>query len=191
MSISTKISVISLILGLTLAYSLYYQQKYKKFFDSGNGLILKTLPEFSLESVLQEGKVGTDDFFAGKARLGMVHFWATWCAPCEVELPSFIELAKKFEKKGVIFLLVAVNDQKEKIKKFFKRFKSLPKNVRLVHDEKGQISVRFGTVKLPETYLFSSDGRHINKYVGAQDWGQKSVETRLKFYLESVDKLDS
>ena len=33
--------------------------------------------------------------------------------------------------------------------------------------------------------------RHINKYIGPQEWGKKSVEVRLKFYLESVEKLDS
>ena len=66
----------------------------------------------------------------------MVHFWATWCAPCEAELPEFIDLAKKFEK--ITFFLIAVNDEEKKIHKFFKRFGELPPNVRLAHDEEGE-----------------------------------------------------
>ena len=190
MSISTKISVIGLILSLTLAYSLYYKRQYRHFFDSGNGLVLKTLPDFSLKSLLSEEMVTSKNIFQRGKKFAMVHFWATWCAPCEAELPAFINLAKKFEK--IAFVLVAVNDDDKKIHKFFKRFGKLPSNVYLTHDRESSVSVRFGTIKLPETYLFSRiNKRHINKYVGPQEWEKRSVEVRLKFYLESVEKLDN
>ena len=184
MNIPTKISIISMILGLTLAYSLYYQRKYRKLFDSGNTLILKTLPEFSLKKIEGVEKLTNSDFLKEK-RPGMIHFWATWCAPCEEELPDFINLAKEFEDT-MIFFLVAVNDENNKIKKFMKRFKKLPKNVYLAHDDSGKTSARFGTIKLPETYLFSSTGTHLNKYVGPQNWSYQGVKNRLGFYLESV-----
>ena len=190
MSISTKISVIGLILSLTLAYSLYYKREYRQFFETGSGLVLKKLPQFSLKSVFSEEKVTSESIFTGGKKFSMVHFWATWCAPCEAELPAFINLAKKFEK--IAFVLIAVNDDDKKIRKFFKRFGQLPSNVYLAHDRDGKISTRFGTIKLPETYLFTlKNGRHINKYIGAQEWEKRSVEIRLKFYLESVEKLDN
>ena len=190
MSISTKISVMGLILGLTLAYSLYYKHQYKQFFESGGGLVLKTLPDFSLKVPSSEKRVVPDDLFADGKKFAMVHFWATWCAPCEAELPEFIKLAKKFDQIG--FALIAVNDDEKKIDKFFKRFGELPSNIYLAHDEEGTVSARFGTIKLPETYLFARKSRrHVNKYIGPQEWGKKSVEVRLKFYLESVEKLDS
>ena len=190
MSISTKISVIGLILSLTLAYSLYYKRKYRHFFESGDGLVLKTLPEFSLENLsFGEERVTSASIFGDGKKFSMVHFWATWCAPCEAEIPALINLAKKFEKIG--FALVAVNDEDKKIQKFFRRFGKLPSNVYLAHDREGKISTRFGTIKLPETYLFALESkRHINKYIGVQEWENKSVEMRLKFYLESVEKLD-
>ena len=103
-------------------------------------------------------------------------------------MPEFINLAKKFEQ--IAFVLIAVNDDDVKIRKFFKRFGKLPSNVRLAHDRNGGISARFGTIKLPETYLFSWDRRHVNKYVGPQEWGRKGVAVRLGFYLESVGKKD-
>ena len=190
MSISTKVSVIGLILSLTLAYSLYYKRQYRHFFESGSGLVLKKLPQFTLKSLLSEKEVTSESIFSDGKKFSMVHFWATWCAPCEAELPAFINLAKKFEK--ISFVLIAVKDDDKKIKKFFKRFGKLPLNVYLAHDREGKVGIRFGTIKLPETYLFTSkDGQHINKYIGAQEWEKKSVEVRLKFYLESVEKLDS
>ena len=189
MSISTKISVIGFILGLTLAYSLYYKRQYRHFFESGTGLVLKKLPEFSLKDFFSEKRVTSESIFAHGAKFSMVHFWATWCVPCEAELPAFINLAKKFER--IAFVLIAVNDDGKKIDKFFKRFGKLPPNVYLAHDKDAKVSTRFGTIKLPETYLFALKGRrHINKYVGAQEWEKESIEIRLKFYLESVEKLD-
>ena len=190
MSISTKISVIGLILGITLAYSLYYKRQYRHFFESGSGPVLKTMPDFSLPSLSSEKELTAESLFADGRKFAMVHFWATWCAPCEAELPEFIALAKKFEK--ITFALIAVNDEEVKINKFFKRFGKLPPNIHLAHDEEGKVSARFGSIKLPETYLFTlKNWRHINKYIGPQEWGRKSMEIRLKFYLESVEKLDS
>ena len=188
MSVSTKVSIIGLILSLTLACSLYYKRKYRHFFESGDGLVLKTLPKFSLKSLLSGEMVSSENIFEQGKKFGMIHFWATWCAPCEAELPEFIDLAKKFEEMA--FVLIAVNDDDGKIRKFFKRFESLPSNVSLAHDRDGGISARFGTIKLPETYLFSKNKRHVNKYVGPQEWGRKSVEVRLRFYLESIGKPD-
>ena len=60
MSASTKVSVIGLILSLTLAYSLYYKRKYRHFFESGGGLVLKTLPEFALKD-LSSGEMVTSE----------------------------------------------------------------------------------------------------------------------------------
>ena len=140
--------------------------------------------------MLSEKMVTSENIFDNGKKFSMVHFWATWCAPCEAELPAFINLAKKFER--IAFVLIAVNDDDKKIRKFFKRFGKLPSNVYLSHDRDGKTSTRFGTIKLPETYLFAfKNGRHINKYIGAQEWEKRSVEIRLKFYMESVEKLNS
>ena len=49
--------------------------------------------------------------------------------------------------------------------------------------------ISFGTVKVPETYLFAANGKNLNKFVGPQTWSLQSIQKRLDFYLSSIDGL--
>ena len=109
-----------------------------------------------------------------------VHFWATWCGPCETEFPELIELSELIKtKKNVKFLFVAVNDEVKKVKKFLKRFKDQSNFVILVDNDFVHQN-HFGTFKLPETYLFGPDMKLIKKYVGPQKWMQRHIVDTYK-----------
>ena len=190
-SISIKVGSVALIMTLTLLYGLYTKRSIESVLTDGSSLVLKDMPRFSLESFSDSKKeVITDhSLFRSSDRLGFVHFWATWCAPCEAELPDFISLVRKYEKSGVRALLIAVQDDVNKMKKYLKKFKDLPSNIDIVHDKTGELMSRFGTVKIPETYLFDRNNKNLNKYVGPQDWSQKRFSDRIDFYLLSL-KMD-
>lgn len=51
----------------------------------------------------------------------VVNFWATWCTPCQEEIPEFIEAQKKFRDQGLIFVGIAI-DQPDKVKMFSQEF---------------------------------------------------------------------
>jgi thiol-disulfide isomerase/thioredoxin len=179
MSFSSKILIITTVLGLTLAYSLYEHKQFSELMNVGDETpILQTMPEFKLDNVYSDKDITQDDFKDSKGTF--VHFWGTWCAPCEHEFPAFLKFAKKFEDKNVKFLLLAVNDDNKKIKKFMKRFKNLPKNVVIAHDKSSASMTLFGTVKVPETYLFDSSFRNLKKFIGPQDWGMDSFAPRVE-----------
>ncbi|WP_127718334.1 TlpA disulfide reductase family protein [Halobacteriovorax sp. HLS] len=179
MSFSSKILIISLVIGLTLSYSMYEKKKFSSMLNVGESSpILQTMPSFQIDLVLSEGKVSQEDFKSSKATF--VHFWGTWCAPCEHEFPDFLKFAKKFESDNVKFLLLAVNDDNKKIKKFLKRFKDLPSNVVIAHDSTGVSMTTFGTVKVPETYLFDSSFRNLKKFIGPQSWGMEAFAPRVR-----------
>jgi cytochrome c biogenesis protein CcmG, thiol:disulfide interchange protein DsbE len=178
-----KISIFSLIVGATLSYSIIQKRKIERLTADDNYLILKKIPDLNVKTLA--GKAldlkGTG---LPSSKITLVHFWGTWCAPCEAELPDFIKHVQKFEKKGVKAILLAVKDDDAKIKKYLKRFSRLPDNIIVAHDKTGVTMVNFGTVKVPETYLFSTkNGKHLNKYVGPQDWLHQSYGDRLDFYL--------
>ena len=179
MSFSSKVLVISMVLGLTLAYSLYEKKKFSAFMNVGDEApILQTMPSFKLDNVFSDADITEKDFKDSKATF--VHFWGTWCAPCEHEFPAFLKFAKKFENKNVKFLLLAINDDNKKIKKFLKRFKELPTNVVIAHDKDSTSMTTFGTVKVPETYLFDSSFKNLKKFIGPQDWGMESFAPRVE-----------
>lgn len=185
---SLKLAVIALIMASTLAYSIVRKRQIDALTSKENFLILKTMPEFSLKRIEGDDRppVTNENIFNGDYDAVLVHFWGTWCAPCEAELPEFLEFVSFFKEKKVKAVLLAVQDDDKLIKKFLRRFGDLPSNIEVVHDQKGESMLTFGTVKVPETYLFSKSGKNLNKYVGPQDWKQKSYKDRMNFYLSSI-----
>src|SRR6516162_3786104 len=66
----------------------------------------KVAPDFDLVSLDGE-RVKLSDY-RGKAVL--LNFWATWCSPCKVEMPWFVDLQKKYGTDGLVILGIAMDD---------------------------------------------------------------------------------
>lgn len=127
-----------------------------------------------------------------KSDLLIVHYWATWCAPCEAELPELLKFINTFkDKPDVRFLLVAVNDDIMKVKKHLKS-QSIPENASItwLMDNKNVHKDIFGTVRVPETYVFSSDKMTLKKFSGPQEWSKPMFfQTFDEFLQISTRKL--
>lgn len=184
MSTSSKIISISLVIALTLLYSVVEKKKIDALEAEAQMPILRELPHFVAQNVYNGEELNQENLLAGGWKGGFVHFWGTWCAPCEAELPEFVEFAEKFEGKDVKFVLLAVNDETQKVKNFLeKRLKSLPENIVVAIDEDGSSLEKFGTVKVPETYLFEAgSNKTLTKFVGPQDW-------KLSGFIDRTQKL--
>ena len=76
------------------------------------------------------------------------------------------------EKKNIVFLLVAVNDNLIEIKKFLKKFDLSLNNI-LVLEDNLDAHKEYGTYKMPETFLFSPSGTIVKKFTGQKPWSQK------------------
>jgi thiol-disulfide isomerase/thioredoxin len=184
MSASSKIVSISLVIALTLLYSVVEKKKIDALEAEAARPILRELPQFEAQDVYSNQDLNQANLFEGQWKGGFVHFWGTWCAPCEAELPEFVDFAKEFEGQGVKFILLAVNDESLKVKNFLeKRLRDLPKNIVVAIDEDGSSLEKFGTVKVPETYLFEAGtGKTLTKFIGPQDW-------KLKGFIDRTQKL--
>lgn len=164
-------------------YALYERKKVYVYEDSGaTEQVLKQLPDFQVYEIGTQKTLQSKDMIAGNVGL-FIHIWGTWCAPCEKEMPELIAWAKYLNGRGIKFVLLAVNDDEVKIQKFMKRFLPLPSNIVLTIDRDNKVMERFGTLKVPETFLFNKEGKHLNKFVGPQEWLQESFNTRLPVWL--------
>ena len=67
----------------------------------------KTAPDFSLKD--ENGKTVKLSDYRGKVVL--LNFWATWCGPCKVEIPWFMEFEQQYKDKGFAVLGVAMDDE--------------------------------------------------------------------------------
>lgn len=169
----TRLLIIFLILGGTIFYAFYQKGSLESQLSGSSASILSKLPvtefstlegqPFKLEELYQNERV----------ELLVVHFWGTWCAPCEAELPDLLSFIKRFEDRpGVRFLLVAVNDDLVKVKKHIKGL-GLPRSSLVWLMDNGNVHRDiFGTTRVPETYVFSSDKVTLRKYLGPQEWNK-------------------
>ena len=108
-----------------------------------------------------EFRDGTVALAASRDRVVLVHFWATWCAPCREELPGLIEAARKAE----LPLLAVTDEPWETVTPYFDG--AVPAEV--VRDPSGEGAGRFSVSGLPETFVVR-DGRVIARTGGARDW---------------------
>ena len=52
----------------------------------------------------------------------LLNFWATWCGPCKIEIPAFVELQDKYRDQGLVVLGVSIDDPVSKIKPFAEEY---------------------------------------------------------------------
>ena len=90
----------------------------------------------------------------------LVNFFASWCAPCEVEHPQLMAL----KAQGVNVVGIAYKDAPANTQAFLIRLGD-PFAQRLV-DRDGRAGLEFGVTGVPETYLIGSDGVIIAKHTG-------------------------
>ncbi len=120
----------------------------------------RTAPDFALKDL--EGKVVRLSDFAGKVRL--VDFWATWCAPCREEIPSFKELYSAYSDKGLAIVAISMDDDGVKVVKPFVEKNAIP-YTNLIGDD--QVVDAFGgVVGYPTAFLVGRDGRILATFVG-------------------------
>ncbi len=171
-----RLLAIILIIAATIGYSAYQKNSLKQLLVSeGKGeAILSNLP--ATEFTTLEGKAfNVDELYKNeRVDLLMVHYWGTWCGPCEAELPDLLSLIKRFEgRPNVKFLLVAANDEAIKVQKYLKTL-TIPDKASIywLLDNKNVHRDLFGTTRVPETYVFSSDKTTLRKFIGPQEWNK-------------------
>lgn len=112
-----------------------------------------------------------------EGKVVMVHFWATWCEPCRVELPGLLALATELGKTGRFELIaVSVDDEWEAMRRFFGG--DVPRAV--VRPDAAEAHRRFGASTLPDSYLVDARGNVVLRYAGARDWRSTRARDRLE-----------
>jgi cytochrome c biogenesis protein CcmG/thiol:disulfide interchange protein DsbE len=168
-----RLLVIILIIAATIGYSVYQKSSLNSHLvsEKDTSAVLARLPEAKFTTLEGEPFIVNDLFATGPVSLLMVHFWGTWCAPCEAELPDLLKLIKRYEGlPNVKFLLVAANDEAIKVKKHLKTLSIPNASVFWLIDNQNVHRDSFGTTRVPETFVFSSDKTTLRKYTGPQEW---------------------
>ena len=125
-------------------------------------------PNFTLKNL--DGKEISLNQFRGKHVL--INFWATWCGPCKIEMPSLEALYERFKDRNFVLLAIS-NDMfgANIVKPFVKTHKI---NFPVLLDQRLKVSNAFGVVSLPTTFMIDPQGKIIGALFGAEDWATPS-----------------
>ena len=130
-------------------------------------------PDFALKS-LPDGKEVRLSSLRGKAVL--VNFWATWCEPCKIEMPSLVDLQKKYGPQGLQIVGVAMDDADDKEINSFAHKMGVNYMVLRGTEKVGEL---YGGVDhLPMTYYLDRSGKVVDETEGMA--GEATFEDAIK-----------
>ena len=98
-----------------------------------------------------------------------LNFWATWCPPCLIEMPSMEKLYQHF---GGRVLFVCISDEEiETLKKFIKT-KEYTFPIYAIKDKPPKV---FNSDGIPATFIISKNKNIVLKHIGGADWAHENV----------------
>ena len=110
----------------------------------------------------------------------LLNFWATWCKPCEDEMPAMERLYRQLRAEGFELLAVSVDDDTALVEQFRERLDiSFP-----IAMDSGQKAARlYQTTGFPESILIDRKGRVVERYIGPRDWDLGVYADRIRRLL--------
>jgi peroxiredoxin len=132
--------------------------------------------DFTLKN-LDDAPVRLADY---KGKVVLLDFWATWCGPCKVEIPGFIELQDQYGKDGLQILGVSVDDTVDKLKPYAAEMKmNYPILQGLGHDD---LHDEYGLMLgIPVSVIISRDGKLCARHAGLTS--KETFEAQIKALL--------
>jgi thiol-disulfide isomerase/thioredoxin len=123
-----------------------------------------------------------------KGKVVLVNFWATWCEPCQVEIPWMIGFQKKYADKGFTLLGVAMDEEgKSVVEPYVQKTQfdveghPMTMNYPIVLGDDDLAAKFGGLLGLPTTYVISRDGKIAKRYIGLASEGDldKMIQSLL------------
>ena len=134
----------------------------------------KPAPDFTLKDA--NGQTAKLSDYKGKVIL--LDFWATWCGPCKIEIPWFIEFEQAYKDKGFSVVGVSMDEEGWSVVKPYIQDRKVNYRILLGTEQVGQLYG--GLDSLPTTYLIDRSGRIASVHIGLTEKdGFQNEITRL------------
>ncbi|MDE0885252.1 MAG: TlpA disulfide reductase family protein [Myxococcota bacterium] len=135
-------------------------------------------PSFSLPDLENGEPVSLADM---RGRVALVNFWATWCKPCEDEMPAMENLHQQLKDQGFTLLAVAVDESRDDVDAFRER---LGITFPILLDPAQVAARKYQTTGFPESILVDSEGVIVERYVGPREWDHPDYVGRVQKLLQ-------
>src|SRR5690625_2559898 len=134
-------------------------------------------PDFQLEQINANNELEKIQLSDLKGKGVMLNFWATWCKPCEQEMPYMEELYPQYKDKGIEIVAVSLDGTELVVQQFIDKYNlTFP----IPHDKKNVVNELYKIGPIPTTYFINPEGEIVEKVEGAL-----SLE-RLEGYFKQI-----
>ncbi len=112
-----------------------------------------------------------------RGKVVMLNFWATWCGPCRVEMPSMSRLQTKVGDTHFKILAVSIGENKSTVQSYVsgKGF-----SFQVFLDQTRQAWKPYATHGIPTTYIINKRGYIIGQVIGARQWDSEQFVSFFK-----------
>jgi peroxiredoxin len=115
-----------------------------------------------------------------RGKLVFINFWATWCPPCQEELPSMEALYRSMDKDRFQMLTILSNDNPDLARTLADR---IGLTFPILSDPDSKEAARYGITGVPETFIIDSQGILREKIIGPRNWNSPAARQLLEKYL--------
>lgn len=117
-----------------------------------------------------------------RGKVVIVNFWASWCPPCKLEMPSMETLHQSLEKDGLVLLAINVEKEGRRVVEAF--LKETPYSFPILLDTEGVAQKRYGVYQYPESFIIDRNGVIVRKVIGAVNWTGGDLFNLLRFMVK-------
>ena len=135
-------------------------------------------PGFKATTLTKGDTVAFDKY---KGQVVLLNIWATWCNPCEQEMPSIQALSKALGPKGLKILAVSIDqDPRDEVLSWVNQ-RHLTFDI--LQDQSGRIQQTYQTTGVPESFILDRNGVIVKKVIGAIEWTDPGTEALINRLL--------
>jgi thiol-disulfide isomerase/thioredoxin len=119
----------------------------------------------NLEFTLKDMHGNDVDLSGHAGNVILLDFWATWCAPCRIEIPGFIEMVDEYGPRGFTVLGISIDDPPEALQLYAEELgMNYPV---LIGDGRDDVKEAFGPlIGFPTSFIIDRDGTICHKHTG-------------------------
>jgi cytochrome c biogenesis protein CcmG, thiol:disulfide interchange protein DsbE len=137
----------------------------------------KKMPSGAVKTL--EGKEIELNTLVGKGKIVVLSFWATWCAPCKLELDAYNSVYEAWKKKYPIEIVAVSIDQPRVLPKVAPMVSEKGWKFPVYTDENSVLPGRFGFQAIPQTYIIDLKGNIYSSHSGFTTNGEKIIEKEI------------
>jgi peroxiredoxin len=126
----------------------------------------KRAPNFRAVDLASGDTVALRERYRGYVTL--VNIWATWCAPCRVEMPAMEQAYQTLAPAGFRIAAVSIDEGNPEDVRAFGR--QLGLNFDLLQDRATKVTQLYQTTGVPESFLLDRNGIIVKRIIGPHDW---------------------